>query len=300
MKNILWISDEPNWAYDVNAKALSSNQPQYKHHFIYTVQKGRAAVDLVMDDMDIIMAMNPAGFYMYSRFDKVIAIIDTVRALNDSNKDIFPKVAGIICTNLFLFQFAKTKNTKVIMQPNGVDLGTFKPATGSPSRKFTVGFAANIKGHYADYKGWNFYQEALRSLPGIEQLNVLYGESQITPDRMVPDFYHKIDCLVLPSRNEGCSNVVVEALACGVPVICTEVGYHGDFLRDGHECLFVERTNESVKAAILKMSTYPELFNNMKKEARGYATFHHCIKKVSERYANFFEKVLESIGENHV
>jgi len=295
MKNILWVCDLPNWAYDINAKALSTNLPQYNHYFIYTGEQGREAVDKVIFDMDIIVAMNPLGFYMYSKFDKVVAILDSVRAVEDSKQDVFSKVVGIICTNNFLFEFAKTKNKKVILQPNGVDLDIYCPSFfQSNNRKFTVGFAANIKGHYADYKGWLFYQEAVNSLSDkIEQLNVIYGVSQIPSDKMVPEFYHKIDCLILPSKNEGCSNVIAEALACGVPVICTKVGYHGHSLQNYNQCIYVERNSESIRTAILQMCENPVLYMYMREEARKFACQNHNIRTVAQNYVNFFEGVMQ-------
>ena len=206
MKNILWVCDQPNWAYDINAKALSTNLPQYNHYYMYTAKHRKRDVDSVISDIDIIVAMNPLGFYMYGKFDKVVTILDSVRAVEDSKQDIFSKVAGIICTNNFLFEFAKAKNEKVILQTNGVDIDTYCPSSQFNNRKFTVGFAANIKGYRADYKGWPFYQEAVNSLSDkIEQLNVIYGVSQIPSDKMVLEFYQKIDCLVLLSKNEATS-----------------------------------------------------------------------------------------------
>jgi len=294
VKNILWISDRPDWAYDVNTKALSSNMPQYMHHFIYTCQNGRQAVDDVMESMDIIVAMNPAGFYMYSEFDKVVSVLDTVRALSVSQLNCFTKIAGIICNTRFLFNFAKERNDKVLLQPNGLDLDIFQPSEEIIVRDFTIGFAGNIPGTgYAQYKGWDIYQQAIESFPTIRQLNVLYGtNSQIPPNRMVPDFYHKIDCLILPSKNEGCSNVITEALACGIPVICSRVGYHGDSLQNREQCLFIDRNSQSIKDAIFEISKDKELFEKIKKKAREFACQYHDIKKTAQEYAKFFETVM--------
>jgi glycosyltransferase involved in cell wall biosynthesis len=45
----------------------------------------------------------------------------------------------------------------------------------------------------------------------------------VSPERLV-EFYQRIDCLVHTVAGDSCPNVVVEALACGVPVVCPEEG----------------------------------------------------------------------------
>jgi glycosyltransferase involved in cell wall biosynthesis len=50
---------------------------------------------------------------------------------------------------------------------------------------------------------------------------IFYGE--IKPEN-IQDFYSKLDFYVLPSRDETFGVVVVEAMACGLPVIATKCG----------------------------------------------------------------------------
>lgn len=44
------------------------------------------------------------------------------------------------------------------------------------------------------------------------------------PNEQVPDWIGAADVFCLPSFREGCPNVILEALACGRPVVATEVG----------------------------------------------------------------------------
>ncbi len=58
----------------------------------------------------------------------------------------------------------------------------------------------------------------------------------------IPEILRGFDCFVLPSLAEGISNTVLEAMACGLPVIATDVGGNRELVERG-------RTGELVPAA---------------------------------------------------
>ena len=61
---------------------------------------------------------------------------------------------------------------------------------------------------------------------------VIHYTQALEPDKM-PGFYNACDCLVHPYRAEGFALPVLEAMACGLPVIVTEGGATDDFRPPG-------------------------------------------------------------------
>lgn len=55
--------------------------------------------------------------------------------------------------------------------------------------------------------------------------------------------YRESDVFLLPSFTEGCPQVLIEAMACGVPVIATRVGGIPHLIRDGQNGLLVDPAN---------------------------------------------------------
>lgn len=53
----------------------------------------------------------------------------------------------------------------------------------------------------------------------------------VPPERM-PDLYRSADAFALASHNEGLSNALLEAMACGLPVLATDVGGHAEIVHD--------------------------------------------------------------------
>ena len=66
-------------------------------------------------------------------------------------------------------------------------------------------------------------------------------------------FYHEADVFVLPSLNEGMSNTVLEAMACGLPLIVTDVGGTSELIR-GNGFVVKSKNVEDIKREIIKYS----------------------------------------------
>jgi glycosyltransferase involved in cell wall biosynthesis/FMN phosphatase YigB (HAD superfamily)/cellulose synthase/poly-beta-1,6-N-acetylglucosamine synthase-like glycosyltransferase len=153
---------------------------------------------------------------------------------------------------------------KVFVVPNGVDTKTFHPQVApmklSTDKTFKFLFVGGtiirkgpdvllkayletftaaddvclvIKdfGGKSVYAGQTFEEKirAAQALPNAPQ--ILYLNNELPPEAL-PGLYRACDCLVLPYRGEGYGLPVVEAMACGLPVMVTAGGATDDFVRD--------------------------------------------------------------------
>jgi glycosyltransferase involved in cell wall biosynthesis len=71
----------------------------------------------------------------------------------------------------------------------------------------------------------------------------------------VPEVMRALDAFVLPSRAEGISNTILEAMATGLPVIATNVGGNAELVADGITGQLVPAQNvESLAQALVRMA----------------------------------------------
>ena len=126
---------------------------------------------------------------------------------------------------------------------------------------------------------------------GIEQ-NIRF-EGKVTQEEL-PSYYQACSLFVLPSKEDGWGRVVIEALACGKPVIVSDACGVSDVVTNA-ECGFVfpiDRADILAEKIIYPLE-HPELSKKMGERGRRYVIETLDIKKNAYKYREVYERTIE-------
>jgi GT2 family glycosyltransferase/glycosyltransferase involved in cell wall biosynthesis len=181
--------------------------------------------------------------------------------------------------------------------PPGVDLDTFRGLGLQREERvlLSLGRSHHLKNFELTADAWRALREPRPELWlfGIEpELAEPLGARYFTApsDAEVNELLNRATALVQTSRHEGFCLPLVEAMAAGAPVVCTDAHGNRDFCRDGENCLMVEPEPGAVAAALARLLADPELRERLAREGRRTAEAHAWERRVDE-LERFFESV---------
>ena len=105
--------------------------------------------------------------------------------------------------------------------------------------------------------------------------------------------YPLCDVTVLPSLFEGTPNVLLESMACGVPVVATDVSDNRDLVPDGEVGYVVPSNDERALAArVSELLADESLRSAMSRRAREWAVGQLSSERLAERTAGVYREVV--------
>jgi glycosyltransferase involved in cell wall biosynthesis len=172
--------------------------------------------------------------------------------------------------------------TEIRVLRNGVDLNLFRPVPRETARSRLGLMTTTLLsvGHLTEGKGHDIVIKALLHLPDVELLIAGEGEEEhklkalasstgVAPrvrflgtigQEQLKEYYSAADVFVLASSREGLANVLLEAMACGTPVVATNVGGTPEVISSPEAGVLMEhRTSEAlVEAVHTLLANYPD------------------------------------------
>jgi glycosyltransferase involved in cell wall biosynthesis len=153
----------------------------------------------------------------------------------------------LICNGLAVqATFSRVVPAPVAIVPNGVDTDVFHPGAGDPTRyrpagaRAVVGFAGRLATTKRPEDVIALAARLRHSHPGVRVLIAGEGSRRGEYERLsrdsgadnvtflgfvadMPSFFAACDVIVLPSAEEGSSNVLLEAMACRKAIVATDI-----------------------------------------------------------------------------
>ncbi|MCL0087920.1 glycosyltransferase [Dehalococcoidia bacterium] len=117
-----------------------------------------------------------------------------------------------------------------------------------------------------------------------ENLNDKVALGKWIPHNELPNYMNELKLLVLPSYTEGLPNIMLEAMACGTPVLATSVGAIPDVIKDGETGFIMENNSpECIAENVIRALNHLNL-GQTAQNARALVEREYTYEKAVERY----------------
>lgn len=196
--------------------------------------------------------------------------------------------------------------------PNGVDTNRFSKSDLKDKRGIrNITYIGRLDG----YKGIDFllngFKHLLSSVNDVKLNIVGNGPDENLLKNMAKDLgiqdkvffkgrqedilreLYATDIFVLPSLSEGMSNVILEAMACGLPVVATSVGGNGDLIRDRYNGILVApKDSMRLSDALLELLENESVAQRLGEKARKTVEENYSMDHMVDKYVKLYDRLL--------
>jgi L-malate glycosyltransferase len=258
-------------------------------------------------DMGILRSRKHVFSYRFANrlFDQVQAVSDTVREVC-INGDHIPKDKVVTVYNGVDLDaidaagpadrglsFGADEGQPVIStvanirQVKGIDI--LVEAAALVARKIPNAIFAIIGGAIQEPEYWDAVQAAIKRMDLERNFRFLGARSDVYA------LLKQSDMFCLPSRSEGMSNALLEAMACRLPCVATSVGGNPEVVVDGISGFLVPREDSAALASrIVGLLSDHARARQMGQEGRRVVeskfTVHHMSRRLSQLYNDLLQK----------
>jgi glycosyltransferase involved in cell wall biosynthesis len=199
---------------------------------------------------------------------------------------------------------------KIVVLENGVDYDRFAAVPPPPIVPISVGALANLR----PVKGIDlFIRAAARLVRDYPQLRFRVagdGPERCALQRLikdcglqerfalsgavadVPAFLGSLDVVVAPSRAEGMSNAILEAMAAARPIVVTDVGANRRLLKDGELGAIVPPEDpEALAAGVAQLLDNFAAAQRTAQAAQRHAASRYSREGMRQRFEQFYERL---------
>lgn len=173
---------------------------------------------------------------------------------------------------------------KCVVIPNAVDSSTFKlldkdnlrQKLGISSKDFVIAFC----GAFDTRKGIDRVSKAIELIGDSRIKSIFIGGSHDgicimptcsgvihtgkLPHNKLPEYLNSADLFVLPTLEEGCSNAIVEAMACGLPIVSSDKSFNYDILNETNSIMVDPMKVDEIANAIVTVLNNNDLRNQLR------------------------------------
>jgi sugar transferase (PEP-CTERM/EpsH1 system associated) len=235
---------------------------------------------------------------LYTLADRVFTVTRDLRNFHARQAWISPQKIGVIYNGVDIQRFAPCLEIRCI----------WRKKLGLPVGAFTIGCVARmveLKDHMTILRAAENlisqrldirvllvgggpelarYQQYVANSPQLAGRVLFSGASE-----NIPELLNAMDVFVLPSKCEGMSNTLLEAMATGLPAVATQVGGNPEVIEDG-SCgwLFPAGDVDSLAMCLCRFVTSTELCHKFGLAARRRAVEQFGLERMLKDYRSLY------------